>query len=95
MAHASPWVPGKLRPACRDIRMYTAHIAAAAMAKNTPARSGTPEPGPTPLSSTTPASARAAHSTPPHFRDSTTDSASGPSSSMVTAIPSGNRAIAW
>ena len=74
-------------------RMYAAHMHAGPSAKPTPA--GSSRSKPVRPSSATPASARPAHSQLAARRAATTDKTSGPSTSRVTATPSGMRSIAW
>ena len=73
--------------------MYAAHMAPAVSASAAPAGSSRSNP-PCP-SRTTPASASAAQPQAAIRRAAITDSASGPSTSSVTAGPSGIRSIAW
>ncbi len=93
IASASPSACGKRRPVRALKTMYAAHMPPAARANAAPA--GSSRSKPPPPSSTTPPRASPAHSRFTSLREANTDRASGPSTSRVTAAPSGIRSTAW
>ncbi|PSK64292.1 hypothetical protein B0E53_03746 [Micromonospora sp. MH33] len=92
-ARASPSALGNRPPTRAEQTMYAAQSAPAASASAAPTGSSRSNP-PWP-SRAAPASASPAQDQAASRRAVTTDSASGPSTSRVTAGPSGIRSIAW
>ncbi len=92
IAIASPSTRANLRPASALSRMYAAQHSAASSANMTPIGSRCWPPSPR---SRTPTMARPTQASSTARRDIATASPSGPSSSIVTARPSGSRSTAW